>query len=99
MQEYYGTMPWLAVPPDRRDVLGALPSKFGIMGIPTLIVFDENGEQLTTAGVAAVQGDPKGDRFPWKGHAQSWATMMGPLLQVALIGFMIYLAIKHFMQR
>lgn len=89
-------MPWLAVPPERQDIKGALPSKYGIMGIPSLLVFSPEGELLTNAGVAAVRGDPEGARFPWKGQKNSWLTLLPALIQGILIVYMIQMAIRYF---
>lgn len=41
--DYYGDMPWLSVPYEDREKEGELSSKFGIEGIPALIVLDSNG--------------------------------------------------------
>ena len=41
-QEYYGEMPWLALPYSDRDRKAQLSSKFKVTGIPTLIILDEN---------------------------------------------------------
>lgn len=80
VQEYYGTMPWLAVPPQRKDITSALPTKYGIMGIPCLLILSPEGELLTSAGVQAVQADPRGEKFPCKGHSAGILGMIGPLI-------------------
>lgn len=63
--EYYGSMPWLAIPQGdkRKEMLSKL---FEVEGIPTLVFIDgETGETITTNGRAAVGGDPEGAEFPW----------------------------------
>lgn len=63
--EYYGTMPWLAIPQgDRRKE--ALSKLFEVEGIPALVLIDgETGATITAKGRAAVGGDPEGAEFPW----------------------------------
>lgn len=38
--EYYGSMPWYSVPFKASDKTQALGSKFGVRGIPALIILD-----------------------------------------------------------
>ena len=48
---YYGEMPWLAVPFDARDIKENLSSQFDISGIPALIVLDaRNGKVISADG-------------------------------------------------
>jgi len=63
--DYYGTMPWLAIPQgDKRK--GQLSKIFGVEGIPTFVLIDgETGETITTDGREAVGADPEGASFPW----------------------------------
>lgn len=49
-REYFNEMPWTAVPFSARDIKNKLSQKYGVQGIPTLVVLDENGELLTTNG-------------------------------------------------
>jgi nucleoredoxin len=39
-QEYYGEMPWTALPFDNRDAKQSLAEKFGVRGIPMFVVLD-----------------------------------------------------------
>jgi hypothetical protein len=96
---YYAKMPWLAVPLQSQDIVRALSSKHGIMGIPALLIFSPDGEILTKSGVAAVCSDPDGEQFPWKGHTNGLTGWIGPLIQLALIAFMIYLAVRQFIPK
>jgi nucleoredoxin len=48
--EYYGEMPWLAVPFNAREVKENLGDKYGVRGIPCLVVLDSNGELVTKEG-------------------------------------------------
>ena len=44
--EHYGEMSFFAVPYAARDVKENLSSKYGVSGIPTLVLLDGNGELL-----------------------------------------------------
>ncbi|KAG1710826.1 hypothetical protein DVH05_013551 [Phytophthora capsici] len=52
--EYFGEMPFLALPFDERTVNQAMGAKFGITGIPTLEFVDNEGEVITLDGRSAV---------------------------------------------
>jgi Thioredoxin-like len=96
MQEYYGTMPWLAIP-RTSEALQKLPAKFGVMGVPTLIVLDpENGEIITRSGVGAVQSDPTGEGFPWPGYKPSLLSKLMAWLPAVTLGLIVYMASKFF---
>merc|ERR1712190_160026 len=64
--EYYGEMPWAALPYSRRDLKDALSKQFKVQGIPSLAIIDGEGKTITTDGRSAVMKDPKGKDFPWK---------------------------------
>ena len=50
-QDYYGSMPWLALPFEARDLKENLSSHFRIEGIPSLIVLDgATGKVISTDG-------------------------------------------------
>lgn len=61
--EYWGEMPWLALPFANRDIKAALSAKYKVQGIPSLVVLDNQGKTITTAGRGKVSSDPEG--FPW----------------------------------
>jgi len=46
--EYFGEMPWVALPYDRRDLKEKLSSKFKVSGIPSLVVLDKDGSLITS---------------------------------------------------
>ncbi len=59
-EEYHGSMNFHAIPfedPARQTIANEL----GVMGIPTLIFFDADGQILTKEGRSVVAGDPNGD--------------------------------------
>lgn len=65
-KEYFGEMPWLAIPhgDKRKDVLS---KHFEVGGIPTFVVVDAaTGETITTEARGDVGGDPTCAEFPWR---------------------------------
>ncbi|DAZ99991.1 TPA: hypothetical protein N0F65_001995 [Lagenidium giganteum] len=58
--EYYGEMPFVAVPYEDRQRQLDLKQKYDIFGVPILMFFDEQGERLTVDGQKLVE-DCKGD--------------------------------------
>lgn len=65
-KEYFGEMPWLALPYADRDRKDALSKRFKVKGIPSVVILDEEGKVITQDGRAAISGDPVGDDFPWR---------------------------------
>jgi len=65
---YYGEMPWLALPFDQRDTKAAVAKKFGVSGIPMLVIIDSDGNTITLKGRGKVNNDLEGKNFPggWK---------------------------------
>jgi nucleoredoxin len=63
--EYYGEMPWVALPYDKRDVKDALNKKYKVSGIPAFVVLGPDGKTITTEGRKVVSSDPKGEKYPW----------------------------------
>ena len=63
--EYYGEMPWLAIPNgDARK--GKLSKAFGVSGIPAFVLVDAaTGETITTEARGGISSDPEGCEFPW----------------------------------
>jgi len=67
-EDYYLTMPWLAMPFEDRDLKAKLSSQLKISGIPTLLVADgETGEVYNRDGRSIVQEDAGmiGEGYPW----------------------------------
>lgn len=79
--EYYGEMPFLALPYADRDRKAALSKKFGCKGIPMLVFIDENGKTITKDGRSAVSSDPTGEDFPWT--PKTVTELLGPSLRGA----------------
>jgi len=64
--DYYGEMPWLALPYANRELKEKLSKKYKVRGIPSFVILDSDGNTITTEGRDEIMGDPSGDRFPWK---------------------------------
>ncbi len=43
-------MPWKGLPFDKRDKKKLLGQKYGVQGIPTLVIVDKDGKTITTSG-------------------------------------------------
>jgi nucleoredoxin len=64
---YFAEMPWLALPFNDRGRKDTIASKFGISGIPTLVLLDaETGETINANARMDVVQHPDGKGFPWK---------------------------------
>merc|ERR1712110_778248 len=62
--EYFGEMPWLALPYEKRQEKEVLSNTFGVAGIPSFVVLNPDGTVLTTEGRAKLTSDPKGESLP-----------------------------------
>jgi len=62
--EYFGEMPWLALPYEKRAEKDALSKAFGVSGIPSFVVINPDGTVITADGRSKVMGDPEGNNFP-----------------------------------
>lgn len=63
-KSYYKEMPWLALPYSARSIKNRLSEKFGVKGIPTLVLLGSDGTLITTDGRGRVMSDPKGNWVP-----------------------------------
>ncbi|XVF84990.1 hypothetical protein PTKIN_Ptkin17bG0083100 [Pterospermum kingtungense] len=52
---YFSKMPWLAIPFSDSETRSRLDDLFKVMGIPHLVLLDENGKVLTDDGVAIIR--------------------------------------------
>jgi nucleoredoxin len=62
--EYFGEMPWLTLPYDKRKEKEELSGAFDVEGIPSFVVIDSEGMTITTDGRSKVMNDPKGESLP-----------------------------------
>ena len=65
-EEYYAQMPWLALP-FNDDRIPNLAEKYGIKGIPILLVLKKNGEVATKTGKMDVTNEGSGAFDKWVG--------------------------------
>eukprot|EP01038_Epipyxis_sp_PR26KG_P017842 gene17842-24922_t len=67
---YYETMPFTSIPYDNQDIIGATAKKFGIRGIPSLIILDgATGAVVDANGRTTVSNavkDPSKALATWK---------------------------------
>ncbi|EDO42086.1 predicted protein [Nematostella vectensis] len=65
-KDYLNTMPWFAIPYEDSDRRLAVSKHFGVEGIPTFIIVDENWKIISTNGRTIVLHDKLGKEFPWR---------------------------------
>lgn len=64
--EYYGEMPFLALPFPRRDAKEALSKKYKVRGIPSLVILGPDGKLVTSEGRQKVMENfDTCEGFPW----------------------------------
>ncbi|KAJ8977011.1 hypothetical protein NQ317_018382 [Molorchus minor] len=63
---YIDSMPWLTVPFQQTAVRAELAQLYGIRGIPTLLLLDNNGHIITMDARTELAEDPLAQNFPWK---------------------------------
>lgn len=76
--EYYGTMPWLAIPngDKRKDELS---QRFGVEGIPSFVLIDgETGETINGNARGKISSDPEGKDFPYHPKPLNDMAVEGP---------------------
>ncbi|XP_078080827.1 nucleoredoxin [Mustelus asterias] len=64
-KQYFNEMPWVAVPYTDEARRSRLNWHYGIQGIPTLIILDQEGKIITRQGRPAVLNDMDCKDFPW----------------------------------
>jgi len=62
--EYFAEMPWKALPFEKREEKATLSDMFGVQGIPSFVVLNNDGTVITTEGRSKVMSDPKGESLP-----------------------------------
>jgi len=63
--EYFGEMPWLALPYSNREGKNDLSNLFEVRGIPSLVTIDASGKTINAGARGAAGSDPDGAAFPW----------------------------------
>jgi nucleoredoxin len=72
MEKYHADMPWYACPFEKQDLVKQLKQRYGVRGIPTLVLVDSTGKLISTSGRGLVELP---EEFPWNGPAK-------PLLKI-----------------
>lgn len=70
-EAYYNEMPWNAVQYEQEALRLQLARKFGIAGIPTLVIIGPDGKVINNNARAALVKDQEGSKFPWEGEEES----------------------------
>lgn len=63
-KEYFSKMPWLAIPFSDSETRDNLDGLFDVVGIPSLVILDENGVVLTKDGVGLIR-EYGADAYPF----------------------------------
>lgn len=79
-KEYHKEMGFHALPFSQREKKAELSSKFGVRGIPTLVLLSATGEVLTKDGRSIVASDPEGAGYPWAPKSLADIMGSGPLI-------------------
>jgi len=62
--QYSAEMPWQALPYEKHEEKNTLSDMFGVEGIPSFVVLNNDGTLITTDGRSKVMNDPKGENLP-----------------------------------
>merc|ERR1712166_296699 len=62
---YFKEQPWLALPFAGRSAKASISEKYGVRGIPTLILLNKDGSIRDGNGRSVIMGDQQGASFPW----------------------------------
>lgn len=78
--QYFSKMPWLALPLDvaageRGQKLG---EKYGVKGIPSLVLVNDLGQTITTDARNKIPADRAGIGFPWRNPASQLYNVLVP---------------------
>ena len=78
--QYFSKMPWLALPLDvaagqHGQTLG---EKYGVKGIPSLVLVDDLGQTITTDARNKIPADRAGIGFPWRNPASQLYNTLVP---------------------
>lgn len=69
--EYYAEMPFASIPFSNRAAKDKLSARYGVSGIPMLVVLDTDGSVVSKKGRNLVSSDPQGLNFPWRPKSMS----------------------------
>jgi nucleoredoxin len=65
-ETYTSDMPWYALPftENNKQLTKALAARYGVQGIPHLVIFDKDGSMLQQDAVSLLMDNP--EAFPWR---------------------------------
>jgi len=63
--EYFGEMPWLAIPYTDKARIEGLNKLFNVEGIPSLIIVGADGKVVNPNARGALESDPECAAYPW----------------------------------
>eukprot|EP00736_Rhodelphis_marinus_P010949 Rmarinus@m.17245 len=64
--DYHESMPWVALPWSAQDIAKKVKQKFQVTGIPSFVILEKDGAQISANSRSAVMKDPAGENFPWR---------------------------------
>mmetsp|Transcript_12155 Transcript_12155/g.28843 ORF Transcript_12155/g.28843 Transcript_12155/m.28843 type:complete len:262 (-) Transcript_12155:48-833(-) len=78
--QYFSKMPWLALPFElAAGQLGqVLGDKYGVKGIPSLVLIDDLGQTITTDARNKIPADKAGIGFPWRNPISQLYSVLVP---------------------
>jgi len=80
--EYWKIMPWPAFRLKTDDIGFWVRNKYKIFGVPTLVVYDNMGNEISRPDRNLVDSEPQG--FPWKSSVKTfWEEMEGQIIDNA----------------
>jgi len=75
--EYFKSMPWAALPFDDPRIQ-KISGRFEVEGIPTVLMFDSQGNVVNEKARGAISADPQGLEFPWLPKPMAKVAKMNP---------------------
>ncbi|GIL48288.1 hypothetical protein Vafri_4938 [Volvox africanus] len=88
-ESYYDEMPWKAIPYSETTYRSALGRRFGVMGIPTLVMLSPEGHVVNTNARTAIIRDPEASRFPWEGEEERPAFSLLPIFLLIVVAWLV----------
>ncbi|EFJ46674.1 hypothetical protein VOLCADRAFT_105423 [Volvox carteri f. nagariensis] len=86
---YYGEMPWMAIPYTETAYRSGLGRRFSVMGIPTLVILSPEGHVVNTNARTAIIRDPEASRFPWEGEEERPAFSLLPIFLMVVAAWLV----------
>jgi len=64
-EDYFGTMPWHAIPLNDKEAKGGLSALYKVQGIPNLVVVNKDGKVVDSGARNTVTSNPSGAVDEW----------------------------------